>query len=252
MGQQIVMTLSIADEQRLIDHLTKKFPHCRVVNAIYPEDWDRRTMDRAEDAQIWLIIDSRTIPILLESAWQITGAQSKPWQIRSKARSCIEWSRDLCGIGYGRLYLNTTPDLIWLDISAETGDDIERMFRSARTWVRANCVNCSKHRHGIWVSPCKEQEFREARAKRHAESINRQKLDPRDKRYYELQRKNKARLTAQEITVYISYCDKMVAYFKDNATVVVHWQQFKRELEERRADKLRKEGERRRPTRRAR
>jgi hypothetical protein len=43
MGQQIVMLLSLADEQRLMDHLTRKFPHCRIVNEVYPGDWDRRT-----------------------------------------------------------------------------------------------------------------------------------------------------------------------------------------------------------------
>ena len=194
MGQQVEMLLSAADEQRLIDHLTQRFPHCCVVNKTYPADWDRRTMDRAEDATAWLIIDDRAVPILLEAAKQFVGDPSHRWQIRSKARSCIEWTRDLLGFGWGRLYLNTTPDPIWLDISAETGDDVERMFRSARAWVLANCMNCSKGRIGIWVSPCKLQEFRAAQAKRDAENIKRQQLDPRDKRYYELQRKKKDRL----------------------------------------------------------
>ncbi len=249
MGQQVEMLLSAADEQRLIDHLTQRFPHCCVVNKTYPADWDRRTMDRAEDATAWLIIDDRAVPILLEAAKQFVGDPSHRWQIRSKARSCIEWTRDLLGFGWGRLYLNTTPDPIWLDISAETGDDVERMLRSARAWVLANCMNCSKGRIGIWVSPCKLQEFRAAQAKRDAENIKRQQLDPRDKRYYELQRKKKDRLTVDEIAVYILYCDKMIAYVKNDAATVQHWEQFKRELEERQTDRLQEKGKPQRPTR---
>ena len=123
------------------------------------------------------------------------------------------------------------PDPIWLDISAATGDDIVRIH-GAVTWVCTHCVNCSKGRVGIWVSPCKVQEFSEAQAKRHAENIKRQHLDPRDKRYYELQRKNKDRLTVEEFAVYISYCEKMITFVKDDPATVQHWQQFKRELRE--------------------
>ena len=36
MGQQIAMVLSIANKQKLVDHLVMKFPHTRVVNEVYP------------------------------------------------------------------------------------------------------------------------------------------------------------------------------------------------------------------------
>ncbi len=36
--------------------------------------------------------------------------------------------------------------------------------------------------------------------------------DPRDKRYYKLQKKDLSQLTHQDVAEYISYCEKMIEY----------------------------------------
>lgn len=150
MGRQIQIRLSNYAEQRLIDHLVSKFPHCKIVDSVYRPGWDRHALYRTDDTRRWLIIDERTERILIRSAAQ---TDSGDWQIRSRAFSCIEWSRDLQipGERRGRLYLSTDPDPIWLATSAESGDAIENMFKSAQSWVRRHCRKATDGRHPIWA-----------------------------------------------------------------------------------------------------
>ena len=153
MAKQIQHILTAEDERELISHLQARFP-IQVVNKRYPFDWDKKTLKRSENAAKWIIIDERVMDIVLESSNQIKP--NGEWQIRSIGRSCIDWSRDLYGKGVipgrGRLYLDTKPNELYIDISAETGDDIEKQFRRAVSWLKKNCVNVSKYKYGIWQS----------------------------------------------------------------------------------------------------
>ena len=153
MGKQIQHILAKEDENKLIDYLERKFS-VRVVDQRYPSDWNRQCLVRSESATRWIIVDERVIDILIQSANQIP--RSGQWQIRSKSRSCIEWNRNLYGKGEtparGRLYLDTHPHEIYKDISAATGDDIARQYRSAASWLKRYCVNVSEYSYGIWQS----------------------------------------------------------------------------------------------------
>jgi hypothetical protein len=156
MGKQIQINLSREAEDNLRNFLTDRFPHCNVVDSVYPFDWDRQTLSRSRDASKWLITDDRTTAILCESSNQcVDDGGSSVWQIRSCAYSCIEWSRDLYGTGQipsrGRLYINTNPDPIWMDVSAETGDDIEKMYNAACRWIRKHGEKDATYRIAVWV-----------------------------------------------------------------------------------------------------
>jgi hypothetical protein len=149
MGRQIQIRLSKETDQALMHHLQDRFPHCRIIDRLYPSDWDRRTLRHTEDSLQWLIIDARTEEILIASANQIPSGR---WQIRSRAFSCIEWSR---ASGphpgdRGRLYLNTRGDPIWLDISAASGDSVEKMFQTACRWIKKHCTR-GEGRHPTWT-----------------------------------------------------------------------------------------------------
>ena len=54
--------------------------------------------------------------------------------------------------------------------------------------------------------------------------------DPRDKNFYQLQKKGVDQLTHQEIYEYISYCDKMIAYAVSKKARR-NWIDLKKELE---------------------
>ena len=153
MGKQTQHILSTEDEESLISYLRLKFP-IQVVDRNYPPDWDKETLQKSNDSANWIIIDTRVIDIVLKSANQIQPAGL--WQIRSIGRSCIEWNRDLYGKGKipgrGRLFLDTIPNEIYMDISANTGDDIEKQFKRASTWIKKNCANISEYNYGIWQS----------------------------------------------------------------------------------------------------
>jgi len=43
-------------------------------------------------------------------------------------------------------------------------------------------------------------------------------LDPRDKRFYQIQKKERNQLSQKEINEYIIYCKKMLLYVKDKKT----------------------------------
>jgi len=102
----------------------------------------------------WIIIDERVIYIVVESSNQIESTGE--WQIRSKGRSCIEWNRNLYYKGTvssrGRFFLDTMPNNIYMDISSKIGDDTEKQFRRAISWLKKNCINISKYKYGIWQS----------------------------------------------------------------------------------------------------
>jgi hypothetical protein len=40
-------------------------------------------------------------------------------------------------------------------------------------------------------------------------------IDPRDKYFYQLQKKDKDQLTLDELKTYIDYCTQMISYVKD-------------------------------------
>lgn len=153
MGKQIQHILKTEDEDALIKYLQKRFP-VQVVNRNYPENWNKQTLIKTTDSRDWMIIDKRVTNIILESANQLES--DGKWQIRSIAKSCIEWSRDLYYSGktpsQGRLYINTNPNDIYMDISAKTGDDIEKQFKRASHWLKKNCDNVSEYNYGIWKS----------------------------------------------------------------------------------------------------
>ncbi len=147
MGRQIQIRLSKPTERALIEHLQERFPQCRIVDRLYPPDWDHQTLRHNEHGLLWLIIDKRTEHVLIESSNQIPNGE---WQIRSRAFSCIEWNRGLGPADRGRLYLNTDGHPIWLDISAESGNHVEKMFQTACRWVKKHCKR-GDGRHPTWT-----------------------------------------------------------------------------------------------------
>lgn len=169
MGKQIQITLSEEDEEALINYLKTKFS-VEVANASYPKDWNKQELYKTSESKNWIIYDTRTTEILLEnintcyppvdfSKGLFSEEDRGPiisWNIRSSNQSCIDWNRDLYHKGQipspGRLYLDTSPDDIYMDISAETGDDIGKLFKAACSWVRKNCINTSENKRGKWVS----------------------------------------------------------------------------------------------------
>jgi hypothetical protein len=225
MGRQIGHFLSETDGERLVEHLRLKFP-ILVVDSVYPWSWDKRTLTRTPDAVKWIIADERAVPILIEEALRFSAAHrgSNGWQILSSAYSCIEWSPGR----RGRFYLNTTPDPIWTDISAATGDDVERTYERACRYIKANCVNVGTTQRAFWVSKelvptyRKMQEATEARARA-------QPKDPRDRAFYELRRKPEKRLTADDKATLIRYCDAMIAYLGDS-TATPGWIEYRSAL----------------------
>ena len=54
--------------------------------------------------------------------------------------------------------------------------------------------------------------------------------DPRDKRFYQLQKKDISQLTRQDIVEYISYCEKMIEY-SEAKKARRGWIGLKKELE---------------------
>ena len=125
-----------------MDYLSNRFPHAVVVDSVYPENWDRKTLKRTSQAPTWLIIDDRTIPILCATSNQF-GGETGPrlWQVRSISSSCIEWNRDLYYTGTipsnGRLYLDTYfADSRYPDIIPEIGEWVLKMYNSACRWIR--------------------------------------------------------------------------------------------------------------------
>jgi hypothetical protein len=54
--------------------------------------------------------------------------------------------------------------------------------------------------------------------------------DPRDKRFYQLQKIESSQLTQKEIAEYISYCNKMIDYVSDKKSRK-GWIALKKELE---------------------
>ena len=148
MGRQIQIRLSEAAEEALSEHLHRQFPYCRIVDQDYPTDWDRRTLHRSADAQHWVIIDSRTDEVLIESAIRYENGS---FGLRSRAFSCIEWTRVFSDRPNGRLYLNTDPDPIWMDVSALSGHSVEKMFQSAQSWIRRRCKKVTDSRYPIWA-----------------------------------------------------------------------------------------------------
>jgi hypothetical protein len=234
MGRQIQIHLARDDEESLIAHVRERFPYARVVDAVYPSDWDRQTLNRSMDSDTWLIVDSRAEALLCGSANTFSTAKMRElWQVRSKAFSCIEWDRGLYDSGsmprWGRLYLDTSADPTWLDISAQTGDDVERIYDFACRWIRRRCVNCSEHRYGVWVSPSELETFRTAEAKRRTAAAKRMP-DPRDARFYALQKKKRHKLADEELTLYVSYCDKMIEYVNKDSAAAHAWRQLREEL----------------------
>ncbi len=226
MGRQIQHFLSETDEGRLIEHVRLKFPTL-VVDSLYPASWDQRTLKRTRGATTWIIADERAVPILLRAARRFDTAHSEAsrgWGISSSAYSCIEWSRG----SRGRIYLNTTPDPIWVDISSATGDDVEHTYNRACRWIKANCINSGASRRGFWVS----RELVSAHRKMQEEADARRRArpkDPRDCIFYDLKRKPNKRLTADDRATLMGYCDAMIAYLGDNAATA-SWIEYRNEL----------------------
>ncbi|MDV2079465.1 hypothetical protein [Marinobacter xestospongiae] len=152
MGIQIQHILTPEDESELISYLRDKYS-IQVANSIYPENWDRKTLVKSADARSWLVIDERVVDLVVGSSNQLPSGE---WQIRSKGRSCIEWNRDLYNEGKtpsrGRLFVDAIPNDIYMDISSETGGDIEKQFKRAVAWLKKNCINVSQYKYGIWQS----------------------------------------------------------------------------------------------------
>ncbi|MBK8997794.1 MAG: hypothetical protein IPM35_18885 [Myxococcales bacterium] len=227
MGRQVGHYLSEMDEQRLIDHLKQKFP-VLVVDSVYPSSWDRQTLKTTRDARNWVIVDQRAIPVLLDLATRLDVAdpvESSGWLISSRAFSCVDWNRG----SRGRLYLNTTPDLIWTDISAATGDDVGHIYERACRWIKSNCTNRSSSRTGFWVSRELVPEYEVSRKEAEARRLARPQ-DPRDELFYGLKRKPTKRLTANDRATLIRYCDAMMAYLGDDAAAE-SWKRYRSELE---------------------
>ncbi len=55
--------------------------------------------------------------------------------------------------------------------------------------------------------------------------------DPRDHKYYQLQKKDISQLTHQDIVEYISYCEKMIGYSNVKKKARRSWIDLKKELE---------------------
>ncbi len=56
--------------------------------------------------------------------------------------------------------------------------------------------------------------------------------DPRDKRYYQLQKKDRSQLSQSDIAEYVSYCDQMVEYVGSSGMKAKkNWIKLKKELE---------------------
>ena len=155
MGKQIQINLSREAEEKLRGFLTTRFPHCNVVDSVYPGDWDRQSLSCSPDASTWLVTDDRITAILCESSNEcLDEGGNSVWQIHSRGYSCIEWNRDLYATGEipsrGRLYINSNPDPIWMDVSAETGDDIEKMYNAACRWIRKHGEKDASYRIAVW------------------------------------------------------------------------------------------------------
>lgn len=227
MGRQIQILLSEADEERLIQHLQMKFPVV-AADCTYPHSWDRRTLTKTCDASTWVIVDERTIPILTEAAIKLAAEHPQfpgGWAIWSRAYSCVDWNRRFDSLPTpGRLYLNTTADPIWTDVSAVTGDDIELMYNRACRWIRANCINCKTSRRGCWVSMERVDEYQKMSRDSAVQP------DPRDERFYRLKSKSPKRLTPEDRAALISYCDAMLDYVDGNPEAIESWQQYRAEL----------------------
>ncbi len=54
--------------------------------------------------------------------------------------------------------------------------------------------------------------------------------DPRDKRFYQIAKKDKKQLTPAEINEYMTYCQKMSVYVKDKKAKI-SWNKLISELE---------------------
>lgn len=232
MGRQIQHLLAEDDEGRLIQHLQARFPIV-VVDSTYPPAWDRHTLARTAEASDWVIVDERTIPILTRAAVPLAAEHPRHpggWGIRSRACSCVDWTRSFHpSQPHGRLYMNTTPDPIGAAVSAAAGDDIARMYDRACRWIRANCVNCTTSRRGLWVSPERVAEYRTFQVGPAAERSRRPR-DPRDKRFYQLRRKPVKQLTTAERETLVRYCDAMLVYVAGHPEAVSAWQQYRYKL----------------------
>lgn len=160
MGKQIQLQLDAAGEERLREFFSRRFPTSRIVDAIYPPDWDRRTLALSPDANKWLVIDTRNIETLRREANQMTservaGSLKDHWRLPTIARSCIQWTRNLYPAGKlpgrGRLYVNTNPAPIYADISAESGDAADTMYAAACRWIRKHATKEGTGRRTTWV-----------------------------------------------------------------------------------------------------
>jgi hypothetical protein len=232
MGKQIQIHLSVEDEEMLTQHLEKRFP-VQVVNAVYPGNWDQKTMVRHSDEVNWIIADNRLKEIILQSAHRYQHSDGTvSWRIRSEGSSCIEWSRGFgmnSALNHGRLYVNTFSSPIRSAVNAEVGGDVDRTYRSASAWIRKHCTNCSQYRTPIWVSKSQIQAFRDREERLRLAAACRPQ-DPRDKRFYDLKKKRLAKLSIDEIDLLIDYCEKMFQYLENDQVSKESWTLYEKEL----------------------
>lgn len=230
MGRNCGHFLSSEDEDSLILHVRKKFPIV-VLNSTYPLSWDRRAIERASDAKMWIMADERALEVLLDATSPLNKEGNQiGWQIRSSAYSCIEWNR--CGLfDHGRLYLNTTGAPIWKEVSARVGDDVERSFERACRWLKSHCVNVSRSGSGFWVSHDLVPAYEEGRKKQEAWHKSRPK-DPRDARFYKLTKMSKKRRTKDDVAELIRYCEAMIEFVRDpkDDTALKGWEKERNRL----------------------
>jgi hypothetical protein len=235
MGRQIAIHLTPRDEDELVAYLKGKFP-VEVVEQVYAPDWNHMLHQRKPDSKKWLIIDTRASDILINSANQFPSSAGRNgrWQVRSRALSCIEWARTTGPSSRpvdGRLYLNTNPGPIGNEISAATGDGVERVFESARRWIRSRCTKISRNGPPLWASEAHVEGVRTylAEAKRRRAEAPK---DPRDKEFYRLHRTKNSRLSDSEIARYIAYCERMLEHVAGHEEAVQSWLKLHRELQE--------------------
>jgi len=237
MGKQIQINLSSEDELALIAHLEKN-DEIQIANSEYGNSWDQRTFHRDMDAYTWLIFDrriERDIATQLAISYRNPDGDGIVWRIHSYAGACIEWCRQyrLEQFPYnGRLYVNTNWHEIGPVVHQKIGKSVDRIYQAASRWIKKNCVNCSSYKTAIWVSKSKAQEYLD-REKRILEAAKQAPRDPRDKNFYDLNKKKREKLTLSELDVLIEYYHRMIEFLKNNETNKPNWIAGEKELQER-------------------
>lgn len=159
MGKQILIDLSEGDEAALATFLTEK-KGAQIIDAHYSKDWDRKSLTQSKDAELWLVLDPRTLNALIANANQggLLPDSSEQWVVRGLGGAAIEWNRGtvwdrekLIGAP-NRLYLATTVNPLGEVVYDLVGKSVESLYRSATVWIKKHCTPLHTNGPTIWRS----------------------------------------------------------------------------------------------------